>query len=172
VRGILVQLVRPGFLITCLRAPLTVTDPLAHLVGRLREVGADEVPAAVPLLRDLEAIQADVCHHNQATAGEQGRARDALTRRMRESSAAGRTPLAVDLLLDAEVQLPRDVAHEMERAADALLRLTRQPVGQAVWQDFQVAFWHRYGTGTLVPLKAVVDPAAGLGLPGPSIPGA
>lgn len=53
----------------------------------------------------------------------------------------------------------------MERAASALLRLTRQPAGEAAWRDFHAAFQDRYGTGTLVPLAEVVDPDAGLGYP-------
>ncbi|MEU1217147.1 thiopeptide-type bacteriocin biosynthesis protein [Streptomyces sp. NPDC005790] len=53
----------------------------------------------------------------------------------------------------------------MEAAAGALLRLTRRPTGHAVWHDFQTAFWERYGTGVLVPLSEVLDPAAGLGFP-------
>src|SRR5690606_35576117 len=75
------------------------------------------------------------------------------------------SPLAVDLRLDAKVRIPESVAQEMERAADALLRLTRRPAGQGVWKEYQVAFWERYGTGTLVPVKEVVDPASGLGYP-------
>src|SRR5439155_2920507 len=35
VAGMLAELVRQGLLITCLRAPLTVTDPLNYLVDRL-----------------------------------------------------------------------------------------------------------------------------------------
>lgn len=112
VRGMLTELVRQGFLITNLRAPFTVTDPLAHLVDRLRAAGADTVPSAASLVRDLEAVQADVRHHNHETTTRagQGHVRETITRRMRELSQAGRTPLAVDLLLDCDVRLPHHVA--------------------------------------------------------------
>ncbi|RBM14154.1 lantibiotic dehydratase [Streptomyces sp. PT12] len=164
--SMLTELVQRGFLISGLRAPLTETDPLGHLVERLREAGANTVPGAGRLLENLEAIQADVHQHNhEALPGEQARLRGTITRRMRGLSTAGRTLLAVDLLLDCEVHLPRGVALELERAATALLLLSRQPTGQAVWKDFHVAFWERYGTGTLVPLTDVVDPASGLGFP-------
>src|SRR5580704_4904569 len=53
----------------------------------------------------------------------------------------------------------------MEQAASALLRLTRQPTGEAAWRGFHTTFCDRYGTGTLVPLAEVVDPGAGLGYP-------
>ena len=163
VTAVLTELVRQGFLITCLRAPLTVTDPLSYLLDRLREAGADTVPAVVPVLRELEAVRDDLAQHNSQGGPVQGRAE--IVGRLRDLSSAGRTALAVDLLLDCDVQVPREVARELERAADVLLRLTRQPTGEAVWREYRAAFWEHYGIGTLVPLTEVLDPAAGLGFP-------
>ncbi|MFF7309577.1 thiopeptide-type bacteriocin biosynthesis protein [Streptomyces sp. NPDC008137] len=158
-------LVREKFLITSLRAPMTDTDPLSHLIERLRGVDAGTVPEVAQVLHELEAVQSAVHEHNRLPANSQGPQRQALAARLRRLSDAGRSPLAVDLLLDAEARIPESVAQEMERAADVLLRLTRRPTGQGVWKEYQVAFWERYGTGTLVPVKEVVDPAAGLGYP-------
>ncbi|WP_034088887.1 lantibiotic dehydratase [Streptacidiphilus albus] len=162
VDGVLADLVRQGFLITSLRAPLTVTDPLGYVIDRLHAAGAEAVASAVPVLRDLEAAWADLNQHNQAGDGT---GREEITRRLRDLSGAGRSPLAVDLVLDCDVQLPGEVARELERAATALLRLTRQPTGDAVWKQYHCAFWEKYGTGALVPLTEVLDPAAGLGFP-------
>jgi thiopeptide-type bacteriocin biosynthesis protein len=166
VRDMLTELVRHGFLITCLRAPLTTTDPLAHLTDQLARAGAGSLPSVAPLLRDLETVQAEMNRQNHERAGRgQGHARGTLTRRMREISMAGRTPLAVDLLLDCTVHLPDNVAHEIQRAASALLRLSRQPAGLPAWRAYHAAFCDRYGIGTLVPLTEVLDPDAGLGYP-------
>ncbi|MGW1887768.1 lantibiotic dehydratase [Streptomyces sp. NPDC001970] len=165
VRGMLTELVQQGFLITGLRAPLTVTNPLGHLIDRLQAVDAHTISAVAPVLRDLEAVAAAVHHHNRTAGSGQARLRDALARQLRSMSDAGRAPLAVDLLLDSAVEFPVSVAREMETAADALLRLTRRPAGHAIWHDYQTAFWERYGTGTLVPLTELLDPAAGLGFP-------
>ncbi len=167
VAGMLTELVRQGFLITCLRAPLTTTDPLAHLLDRLAEVGAAALPAAGALLRNLATVRDEISSLNNGipSRGEQEVTHAAITRRMRQISTAGRIPLAVDLLLDCEVQLPEHVVHEMARAATALLRLTRQPAGWPAWRDYHAAFCDRYGTGTLVPVTEVVDPDAGLGYP-------
>jgi hypothetical protein len=167
VHDLLIELIRQGILITCLRAPLTITDPLGHLIDRLHAVEAYTVPSVAPLLSDLQAVHADVNRHNYAdtTGAEQSRTRAAIVRHIRELSHAGRTPLAVDLRLDCDVHLPEHVAHEMEWAASALIRLTRQPTGEALWHDFYTAFCERYGTGALVPLIDVVDPNAGLGFP-------
>ncbi|MFD8340210.1 lantibiotic dehydratase [Streptomyces solisilvae] len=166
VRTMLAELVRQGFVITSLRAPLTVTDPLDHLIARLREAGADTVPEAAGWLKELQAIHDEVRRHNHTpTTGEQARLRAALTGRMRRGSEAGRTPLGINLRLGREVEIPRRVAHETERAASALLRLTREPTGPAAWREWYTAFCERYGTGTLVPLMHVLHPDAGLGYP-------
>ncbi len=167
VRDMLTELVRQGYLLTSLRAPFTVTDPFAHLMDRLGEVEAASIADIASLTRDLDAILAELRHHNhEATPRvEQSRIRATVTRRMRELSPEGRIPLAVDLLLDCAVALPHQVAQEMERAASALLRLTRQPNGEALWRDYHSAFVDKYGTGAVVPLTDVLDPDAGLGYP-------
>jgi thiopeptide-type bacteriocin biosynthesis protein len=166
VTDMLTELVRQGFLITCLHAPFTTTDPLAHVVGRLHEAGAGALPSVAPLLGGLEGVRTEVHRHNhEVSAAEQSRRRAMITRRMREISPAGRTPLAVDLLLDCDVHLPDHVAYEIQRAANALLRLTRHPTGPPAWRDYHAAFCDRYGTGTLVPITELIDPDAGLGYP-------
>ncbi|MCP9957424.1 lantibiotic dehydratase [Streptomyces sudanensis] len=162
---LIASLIARKVLVTNLRAPMTETDPLGHLIRELRAVGADDLPAVASILDGLVAVQQMVWKHNEAPAGAQRVLREVAVRRCRDLSAAARCPLAVDLVLDAAVQVPNSVVRQMERAADVLLRLTRQPNGQGVWQDYYAAFWERYGSGTLVPLKDVVDPAAGLGYP-------
>lgn len=167
VLDMLTELVRQGFLITCLRAPLTVTDPLTFLLDKLSIVGGDAVPSVAPKLRDLETVRALVHRHNHADApnGERTQVRAAVARRMRAMSDAGRTPLAVDLLLDCDLRLSERIVADMERAASALLRLTRHPTGQPVWRDYLAAFRDQYGTDTLVPVTEVLNPDAGLGYP-------
>ncbi|WP_433264708.1 lantibiotic dehydratase [Actinosynnema sp. CS-041913] len=163
----LTELVRQGHLLTCLRAPFTVTDPFAHLMARLHAADADALPDISAPLDELNVVLAELRHHNdQATPlVEQQRLRTTLSNRMRRLSPVGRTPLAADLLLDCDVRVPTDVAREMELAASALLRTTRHPTGTQVWRDYHAAFVDRYGTGTLVPLLDVVLPDAGLGYP-------
>ncbi|GGP45208.1 lantibiotic dehydratase [Saccharothrix coeruleofusca] len=167
VRNTLTELVRQGYLLTSLRAPFTVTDPFAHLMDRLREVNAASIADIASLVRDLNAVLAELRRHNQRVTSqvEQSRIRAAVTRWMRNLSPEGRTPLAVDLLLDCAVALPHRVAKEMGWAASALLRLTRQPTGETVWRGYHAAFVDKYGTGTLVRLATVLDPDAGLGYP-------
>ncbi|MEV8442125.1 lantibiotic dehydratase [Actinosynnema sp. NPDC051121] len=167
VRDTLGVLVKQGYLLTELRAPYTVTDPFAHVLARLHAAGAGSVPEIASLLRGLDAVLTGLARHNDAntTVAEQHRVRADLIRRMRDLSPAGRTPLAADLLLDCQVGVPRTVTREMERAASALLRMTRRPTGDPAWRDYHGVFVDRYGVGTLVPLLDVVCPDSGLGYP-------
>ncbi|WNV83901.1 lantibiotic dehydratase [Umezawaea sp. Da 62-37] len=167
VRGTLIMLVHKGFLITCLRAPMTVTDPLEHLVIRLREVRANTLADVAPLLGELGAVHSELTRHNQTGVirATQASIREALACRMRAVSSAGRVALGLDLRLDVETALPEQVLREIERAADVLVRLSNQPTGQAAWREYYTAFCARYGTGTLVPLADVINPDAGLGFP-------
>lgn len=84
---------------------------------------------------------------------------------MRKLSQAGRTPLAIDLRLDVQVQLSDRLTNDIEHAATALARLSAQPTGEPAWRDFYIAFCDRFGTGTLVPLAEVLNPDTGLGFP-------
>lgn len=162
------DLVRQRFLITCLRAPYTVTDPLAYLLDRLGELNIGVLPgSAWQLVRNLRNVRTEIARLNQADSTRTGPGLScaAVTARMRAISTAGRTPIATDLRLDCQLQVPEHVAAEVSRAAGVLLRLTRHPSGWPVWRDYHAAFCARYGTGTLVPVADVVDPDAGLGYP-------
>ena len=159
--AMLALLLRHGFLLTSLRVPSTVTDPLAYIIERLREAGADSLPMA-PSLRELEWIHTAIQAHNHSPSEP---ARTELASQMRAVASSVRVPLSVDLRLDAHVRLPRPVVHEMQRAAGVLARLARQTTGSREWREYFAAFCERYGTGTLVPLRTVLDRDRGIGLP-------
>lgn len=158
--GMLTSLVQHGFLRTSLRAPSTVTDPLGWLFDRLQEVGAAELPVA-PLVDELSAIREEIRAHNRNPSAH---TRVCLADRMR-AVAEARTPLAITLRLDADVQIPNSVGREMCRAASVLARLVREPTGTREWREYFAAFCERYGSGTLVPLRELVDTDTGLGWP-------
>ncbi|GAA0908548.1 lantibiotic dehydratase [Virgisporangium aurantiacum] len=165
-RRMLTDLIRQGFLISCLRAPLTVVDPLAYLMQRLRAVEAAAIPSVAPLIADLATVYRQLRGHNEpGVAGGRAAIRAQVAQPIRRLSSAGRTPLAVDLRLDCEVEIPRHVIKELEQAASVLLRLTRRATGEPVWHNYHAEFCARYGTGTLVPVTDVVDADAGLGYP-------
>jgi len=161
----LAELVRLGFLITSLRPPMTTTDALGHVTVELRAAGAHEIPETAGLLEQLEALHGGLAAHNAAGPGHQAAMRERLSKAVTEISAEGRTPLCLDLRLDAEVTLPEPVGQEMAAAASALIRLSPNPGGSPVWEDYHRRFTDRFGTGTLVPLLDVTDPGTGLGYP-------
>ena len=167
VSTMLTGLVRQGLLITGLRAPCTVVDPLDHVGAQLRSVGPEALGEVSALARHIEAIHHHLVLHNDESLDDAKRSdiRASLTGQMRMLSAAGRTPLAVDLRLGAHVEIPAVVVAEMEQAASVLLRLTRRPTGEPIWKAFHAAFSDRYGTGALVPVTEVVHPDSGLGYP-------
>jgi thiopeptide-type bacteriocin biosynthesis protein len=164
---VLVTLVGQGLLITNLRAPMTETDPLGHLIGSLGQLADCTGDADRAHVRDLREIQGLLNAHN--TSGDpagQARLRSTAIVRMRRLSLAGRTPLAGDLHLDCDITIPDGLAGEMARSVTALVRLTRRPRPDPAWNDWCREFWDRYGTGAVVPVTEAVHPDAGLGWPG------
>jgi thiopeptide-type bacteriocin biosynthesis protein len=164
--ALLTGLIRQGLLITNLRAPFTVIDPLHHVIGRLETAGAHRIAAAASILTRLQTIHAALDAHNRPGSAVATRQhREEITAAMAELSTAGRCPLSVDLVLDCEMQIPTHVADEMQHAASVMLRLSRRPFGDAAWHDFHTRFLHRYDTGALVPVTEVTDLDSGLGFP-------
>ncbi|TCC17125.1 lantibiotic dehydratase [Kribbella sindirgiensis] len=167
IRGLVTDLVMQRFLITSLRPPMTVADPLAYVIRQLNDVDLEPGSDESMILRHLGVIAADIARHNDPDVLDEERTdiRTTVGVQMQQLSPAGRTPLAADLRLDCKVQIPEHVAVEMSFASTALIRLTRQPTGSAVWRDYYIAFCDRYGINALVPLSDVVNPETGLGLP-------
>jgi len=165
---VLGSLVAQGVLISNLRAPMTMTDPLTYLIEVLDHTAAgtavDPAAAVVHELRDVHRIMRE---HNTADTGpdDQARLRKTLTERMRRVSTVGQTTLAGDLHLDCQVTVPDELAGEMAHAVTGLMRLTRQPRPDQGWNDWCREFWDRYGTGALVPVTEAVHLDAGIGLP-------
>ena len=161
----LAELVRLGFLITNLRPPMTTTEALGHVAREMRVAGAHEIPEMAGLLEQLEGLHRELAAHNAAEPEHQAAMRQRLSAAVTEISAECRTPLCLDLRLDAEVTLPEPVGREMAAAASALIRLSPNPGGSPVWEDYHRRFVDRFGTATLVPLLDVINPGIGLGYP-------
>lgn len=61
VEAMLRQLVAAQYLITSLRAPMTDTDPLGHLVTILQRAGACDLVEVAPLVGELAEIHTRLC---------------------------------------------------------------------------------------------------------------
>lgn len=152
-------LIQNHVLITILHAPSTEADALDYLLDQLDAVNADTIAPVADTMRELRSVRADLrrcrSHSGRTSAAERMRA---LVPNLR------RHPLAFDLRLDATVELPEQVAREVERAAFVLARVSALPYGTAAWKAFQRRFYERYGIGTMVPLNEVVADS-GTGFP-------
>ncbi|RKF24705.1 lantibiotic dehydratase [Micromonospora globbae] len=165
VMAMLTELIAHRALITSLHAPSTEPDALKYLLHQLDEVGGGVGTPVAGTVRALQEIHAGLQRHNAVRPGEASAARLLVASRMRSLALSEHEPLAVDLRLDASVTLPDQVAREVERAALVLTRLSAYPYGTAAWRAYHQRLYERYGIGSLVPLREVVDPDSGIGLP-------
>lgn len=155
-----------GLLTTQLGAPMTEPDPLSHLLHALEPVLEHLQPGTAAVVAELRDAHRLLSDHNSAWDPIRAREiREAVESRMTAINPAGRSRLSVDLRLDATVQIPSTVLDEAEAAANALLRLTRHQGETPMWAAYHARFWDRYGAGSLVPVRDVIDPACGVGLP-------
>lgn len=163
---LLTDALETGLLTSDLSAPLTEPAPLGHMLRVLRLLADSLKPETAALLDDLEDVCRLLAEHDLAGGPAAAQElRQAAEKLMSGVSDRGRVRLSVDLRLDATVRIPSPVLDEAERAADALLRLTRNVGEKPLWAAYHSLFWERYGAGSLVPLRDAVDLAAGVGLP-------
>ena len=164
-RRLLGELVSRRILLTSLHPPMTVTDPLSHLISQLDATDARSIPTVEPTVRMLQQLRTRQMRHTAAVPGARRSLRAEAVELMRNHTQAVEAPLGVNLRLGCTLTLPHLVAEQAAKAADALARLTPLPTGSPSWQHFHARFLERYGTGALVPLFVLTDSGAGLGLP-------
>ncbi|GAB4086343.1 lantibiotic dehydratase [Myceligenerans cantabricum] len=154
------QLVEVGALITALRPPGTVTDPLAHIMDHLTRAGAAQTRTG----RDLDRVQAHLSGPLTGTLEDAARAAAAAEVTMRELAPTAQiTPVGVDVQIGAQAVLPAAVAAEAAAAAEALASVA--PPAHAGWDAWRAQFLDRYGPATPIPVTRAIDPVTGLGLP-------
>lgn len=154
------QMIAQRLLLTNLRPPSTATDPLAHLLGELRSMVAEDVD--VPLRDQIGHIHDLKARHDSAPDDATA---DTLLRELRESLASVHPGQAVgiDLWLDCDLVVPAAVTAEACRAALALTQLARST--STGWRRWHSRFVDRYGLHALVPVLDAVDAQIGLGYP-------
>ncbi|MCG5471383.1 lantibiotic dehydratase family protein [Micromonospora sp. LAH09] len=165
VMAMLNQLIAHHALITSLHAPSTEPDALGYLLRQLDEAGAGIGTSVAGVVGASREIHAGLHRHNRSQPDDAAAARRLVALQMRSLAISEQEPLAVDRRLDASVTLPDQVAREVERAALVLTRLSADPYGTAAWLTYYQRFCERYGIGSLVPVREVVDPDSGIGLP-------
>lgn len=160
-------LVDQRLLVTSLHPPMTVTDPLAHVLAVLDTLDHAGLPAeTIEVIAALREVAAELSRHNTPAPrpADPGRLRRGLSTRMRSLVDAEAT-VTVDLHADRSVSLPGPVWTEAATAADVLTRVSPHPTGTTEWADYHHRFLDRYGLGAHVPLRDLLDPDTGLGYP-------
>ncbi|MFJ9085466.1 lantibiotic dehydratase [Streptomyces sp. NPDC102384] len=155
INTVLRELVMHNLLITSLRPPTTVLDPLDHVC---RELARVNMPA---LAGDLEELRDSLTGHSAAASDTDLRG---LAGRMRRDSEVSPLPLVIDTALDCDVQIPGDVITEAKTAVAVLHKVSPLPHGHDQWRDWHWRFRERYGPGAAVPVLDVVNDS-GLGWP-------
>ncbi|MFK3984449.1 lantibiotic dehydratase [Micromonospora sp. NPDC050397] len=165
IEALLHGLIDGHVLITNLRPPMTAVDGLAHVIKTLRGAVDADLPEVTTLAGRLGEIHAQLTRHNSVTnSRKQAELRPMIVESMACALPSNEYPLAVDVRLDAQVQIPQRVLDEAISAAGVLLRLTTQPFGSAAWLDYHIRFRTRYGPGAVVPISDLVADS-GLGYP-------
>jgi thiopeptide-type bacteriocin biosynthesis protein len=158
-------LVECGVLVSSLRAPMTVTDGLAHLNEQLGAACAESLPTVASTAAILRETADLLVKHATATAAERRQIRAVASQRMQELSPASTRPVMTDLRLGWTAELPQVVAREAAKAAEILTRLTANPDGTDPWRNYHARFLDRYGSGAVVRVIDLTDPCTGLGQP-------
>ncbi|GAA0955921.1 lantibiotic dehydratase [Actinocorallia libanotica] len=153
---VLAELIGQNLLISSLNPPASSPDALGHVCAVLRRIAADDIPEAAELVQTLGALHEGIsaaqpllAEHGDDQAGE---------------TTEGLVSLRAEVVLDAHVDLPEQVAHEAARAAGALCRLSPYPFGTAAWRDYHARFVARYGTDQPVGVLELTGDS-GLGFP-------
>ncbi|MGW3123459.1 lantibiotic dehydratase [Streptomyces sp. NPDC001107] len=156
------ELVDQQILLTELHPPLTDPDPLGHVLRTLTATGR------TALQEPLGAIADALDDYAASPIGSGYSQLQAAARQMRDIHPSDR-PLHVDLGMDAAIVLPRMVATEMADAASLAWRLAPPPSRPLA--AYHRLFLERYGLRGLVPVRELLDPHVGLGVPSPASPG-
>ncbi|MFI8459074.1 lantibiotic dehydratase [Kitasatospora sp. NPDC085464] len=157
VRGAITALVRTGLLLTDLLPADLTRDPLGHLATKL--------PPAAGLrtaVLDLRALLADADRHRPGAPERLPLLHAA--RRAADAIHPTERPLTCDTIAETHLRLPATVGKEAARTVDTLWRIGHRTAPLQVWT---ARFREAYGSHRLVPLLEAVDPAIGIGPPGP-----
>ncbi|MFD8092364.1 lantibiotic dehydratase [Streptomyces malaysiensis] len=166
VESLVTSLVSQGVLLSALHAPAGTFDAFDHLMQQIAGAGVEDVRDVAQLTARLQKVQSKLAAHNVPTGPVEGRRlRAALRTDMLAVSTVVEQPVAVDARLDCTLVLPRQVARAAEEAVSLLARLSPFPYGSPAWKSYHNRFFERYGIGSLVPVRDLVDADLGLGFP-------
>jgi thiopeptide-type bacteriocin biosynthesis protein len=149
---------RNTVLLTDLRPPLTMAQPVCHVLDRLAAI-----PEADTTVRELQGLLDSIRDWDERGTEDATNVYKQLVKRaLAVHDSKQDPPFQVDmrLLLDG-TNISRAVADEAAYAAALLLRLTPVPPGSST-ETWRRAFSARYGDDREVPLLEMLDPNFGI----------
>ena len=158
VRGVVLELVRGGFLLTDLNTGSAQGDPLGHLLARL--------PGSCSLRQPVERLRNHLREADKHPPGTPERLASLKAARGQcDELARADRPLSADVAADARIKVPATLLAEAAEAAGVLWRMSRAgDVLAGFHQRFLDRFGQdRFGQDRFVPLLDATDPASGLG---------
>ncbi|MGI5214088.1 lantibiotic dehydratase [Plantactinospora sp. CA-290183] len=150
-------LVESEFLLTDLLPAVTTVDSLRHILDRL--------PPEHPVRGELTELDERIREYaGTGIGGGRDSWRDTTSRA--SSLHGAENVLQVDLRVDADITLPRELGADVAAAVAIAWRLQDATTDAAsAMAPYRIAAVERYGAGRLVPLRELLDPITGLGLP-------
>lgn len=157
-RSLVLRLLDWGILYSGLRPRLRGGDPLRSVIEEARRTGVPH--------RDLLVVEEKLRALPGALSAGEGAfssLRDA-ARRMTELQGSS-DPIHLMSLNRIDARLPESMLREAETTADLLQRLSLPRLGVRGIRAYHLSFLERYGIERTVPIKTLVDPHRGIGVP-------
>lgn len=152
------KLIELGVIYTALRPKLLGQDPLEELIGNLEASGT-----SVPGLQSIHGALNDLAA-SRLNAESTFRALVDTTRRMRHIEAST-DYLHITKVSGLAVELPSQILDDAETTLRLLQRLSQPRKGMRGMRAYHSTFLERYGIDRIVPLRTVVNPHTGIGVP-------
>ena len=159
----ILQLIEQEFLITQLRPPLDIDNPLDYLIKVLNKVqGVSEVEEIRGLLTDVENM---IRNYDQLPLGKGLSTYNELISVMQKIFNVA-TPLQVDISLNSPgLMINETLTYEVAKAAEVLWKLNNNGVGYSHLSSYHTEFLEKYGTNREVPILELLSEELGLGAP-------
>lgn len=162
IQHMLWQLFQQEYLISSLRPPLTIAEPLQYVIDQL-----DGIEEAIDERTTLCEIQNRIKEYDALPIGQGLEKYLDLNKKM-ENIVPSRSQVQVDMRLASQsIKLNRQVGEEVAKAAELLWRLSLPQRGVSHLKNYHRDFLEKYGTRREIPVLELLNEETGLGAPSP-----
>lgn len=160
VQNLVIQLLEKELLISELRPPMNITNPLNYVIEYLDKVEGIDIEK-----NQLKEIKKLIDLYNNVSLGDGVNINTKLKKLMKKLNSI-EPNIQIDVALNAKnKQINRSVGEEIARAAECLLKLSYFKRGTEYLEKFHMSFIDKYGINVEVPILEVLSEEIGLGSP-------